>query len=168
MSEIVILDFDGVIVKNQSQKIFLKYLFRKRIIGLAFYFKIYFWFILYRLGFVKNPKKIMQYAFGFLEGREVGEIDNIIDNFFEENLKKCIFLEIIDIINEHKQKNRKIFIVSNSVIFIVKKVAQFLGINNYIGTQLEIIDGKYTGKILGEIVYGKNKINFIKDFGLGY
>ena len=71
---------------------------------------------------------------------------------------------MVDIINEHKQKGRVILIVSNAAIFIVKKVADFLGINNCIGTQLEIIDGKFTGKILGDIVYGKNKINYIKYF----
>ncbi len=42
MNELVILDLDGVIINGQSQQIFLDYIFRKKIVGLFFYLKIYF------------------------------------------------------------------------------------------------------------------------------
>ena len=46
----------------------------------------------------------------------------------------------------------------------MRKATEFLSIKNYIGTELEILDGKYTGKILGDIVYVASKVNFINKF----
>ena len=82
MSEVVILDLDGVIISGQSQQIFLRYLFNKKLVGLFFYFRIHFWFILYKLGLIKSPKRIMEYAFSFLKNKKIEEFDRITDNFF--------------------------------------------------------------------------------------
>lgn len=160
----VILDLDGVIIKGQSQRLLLSYLFKKRLIGLFYYLKIYFWFILYKLRLVKNPKKVMEYAFGFLKNKATEEIDKIANDFFDNVLKKFIYKEIVDIINKHKEEERVLLLVSNAIDIIVKKVSQFLNIENYISTHLEVSNNKYTGKIIGDIVYGKNKVNYIKNF----
>jgi len=164
MKEIVILDLDGAIVNGQSQQIFLKYLFKKKIVGLFFYIKINLWFLFYKMGLVRDPQNIMDYSFSFLKGKTVGEISILIDDFFNDNLKKFIFSEMIGIIKEHKIKNREIIIASNAVDIIVKKIANFLNIDNYIATKLEIKDEKFTGNILGEIVYGKSKPKLVKEF----
>jgi HAD superfamily hydrolase (TIGR01490 family) len=164
MNEIVILDLDGVIVNGQSQQIFLNYLFEKRIVGLFFYLKIYFWFILYKLGFVKRPEKIMNFAFSFLKDEKIEDIEKTVEDFFSDRLQEFIFPEIIDIIKEHKAQGRELLIVSNAADILVKKIADFLEIKNYISTQLEKTNDKFTGKILGDIVYGKNKVNFVKEF----
>src|SRR3989344_1746902 len=150
MNELVILDSDGVILREQSQLIFLKYLFKKKIIGLFFYLKIYFWFILYKLGLIEDPKKIMDFAFSFLKGKKVADVEKIVEIFFSEKLREFIFSEIIDIIKEHKLKGRELVIISNAVDVIVDRVTEFLGIKNYICTQLEKTNGIFTGKILGK------------------
>jgi len=145
----------------------LNYLFRKKIVGLLFYLRINLWFILYKLGFLKKHETIvgiMNYSFSFLRAKKVSEIDFLINDFFDEVLKKFIFSEMVGIINEHKSKNRELLIISNAADIIVKKVAEFLNIENYIGTKLEVVDKEFTGKIVGNIVYGKNKPDLVKNF----
>jgi HAD superfamily hydrolase (TIGR01490 family) len=167
MKELVILDLDGTIIKGQSQLLFLNFLLKKRIIGLFFYIRIYLWFLFYKLGFLKNSEEvvdIMNYSFSFLKGKKREYVEGLVNDFFNKNIKEFIFSEMTDIINKHKSEGRELLIISNSVDVIVGKVAEFLGISNYIGTKLELVDGKFTGKILGGIVYGKNKIIFAKDF----
>jgi len=114
-----------------------------------------------RVGFYK---KIMDYSFSFLKDKKVEEIEEITGVFFKEVLYKFIFPEIIDIINEHKAKDREVIIVSNGADILVKKIADYLNIKNYISTRLEITNGKFTGKILGDIVYGKNKVKVTNEF----
>ncbi len=167
MKELVILDMDGTIINGQSQQIFLKYLFRRKIVGLFFYLRINLWFFIYKIGLLKNPKEvenIMNYSFSFLKGKKAAEIDFLIDDFFDKALKKFIFSEMTGIINEHISKGRELLIVSNAAEIIVKKLAEFLKIGNYMSTKLEMVGGEFTGRILGEIVYGKNKSGLVKNF----
>lgn len=170
MGELVILDLDNVIVKGQSQILLLNYLLEKKIISSFYYFKILAWFILYKIGITKNPRRIMEYAFSFLEGKDVSEIEAVIGKFFETHLKKFIFREMADIINKHKKEERRLVIISNAIDVIVEKIAEFLGVHNHIGTELAIVEGKFTGKIEGDIVYGDNKkthlVKFIEENNL--
>lgn len=46
----------------------------------------------------------------------------------------------------HKKMNHKIIIISGSPDFLVKKMANKLGINDYMATEYTIKDGQYTGK----------------------
>jgi HAD superfamily hydrolase (TIGR01490 family) len=155
--EVVIIDLDGVIIRGQSQRLFIGYLFKNKIIGFWPYFKIIFWFILYKIKFIKNPHKIMEYGISFFKGKNTYEIDKIIEDFFNAKLKNFISTEMVGIIEEHKKNGREIIILSNSLDILVKKISEFLSIKNYIATKLGVVGGKFTGKISGDIVYGESK-----------
>ncbi|MCX6731614.1 MAG: HAD-IB family hydrolase [Candidatus Parcubacteria bacterium] len=164
MKELVIFDVDNTIIKGQSQRLLLEYVFKKRLIKFFYYLKILCWFILYKLGIAKNPKKTMEYAFGFLKDKDENYLKNIIDDFFESELKKHFYKEALDLIDKHKRNGQEIILISNAIEPIIMRIAQYLGIKDYIATKLEIQNGKFTGKLFGEIVYGKNKIDKIREF----
>lgn len=163
MKELVIFDMDGTIVNGQSQMIFLRYLLSKHEIKLSFYIRLSVWFVLYKIGFVNDPKRPMEYAFSFLKGESVEMIAAIAHSFFEEKLKKSIFLEASNIILEHQRIGREVILVSNAAELIVKEIALYLSIDRYISTTLEIKDGYYTGKIT-DILYGERKTEILKRF----
>lgn len=163
MKELVIFDVDGTIVRGQSQRLFLKYLLSVHKINLSFYLKLMMWFVLYKLGLVKDPKKTMEYAFSFLKGRPVEEITDLAHDFFEKVLKIYIYSDALDLIKEHRSLGREVTLVSNAAEPIVKELALYLNVKQYICTTLEIIDGHYTGKI-EDTVYGEHKTDMIEQF----
>ncbi len=164
MDELVILDLDGTIINGQSQVLFLKYLFKKNLVGLFFFIRVYAWFILYKFGLTTDPQAIMNYAFSFLKDKGIKEINKLAEEFFNDVLCQFIFGEMLDIIKKHKKEKRNLLIVSNSASFIVEHVAHYLGVRDFLSTQFEIYNEKFTGKILGNIVYGQNKANLVKEF----
>jgi len=170
MNELIIFDIDRTLISGQSQKLLLSYSFENNLINLFTYLKIYLWFILYKVGIAKKPKKIMQYAYLFLRGKTKTEVELIIKDFFNTSLRKYIFKEAYAIISEHKSKGRRIVLLSNTIDVLAREMANSLGIKDYIGTELEIHEGKFTGNIIGEIVYGEEKVarldNFIKNNNL--
>jgi len=162
MKEIVIFDVDGTIIKGQSQEYFLKYLLQEGKISLLFYFKIYAWFILYRLHLVSNPLKPMEYAFSFLKGRSVVEINSWCKVFFEGWLKNFIYNDVHKIIHEHNKAGRRILLVSNSIRPIIAELAAYLHVSDYIATELGAEGGIYTGDII-KTVYGQ-KAKLVQNF----
>ena len=157
MKEFVIFDVDGTLVRGQSQKLFIDYLLKKRVISYFLYFKIYIWFALYRIGLVNNPKKIMESAYSFLVGRKYNWTEKMVDDFFNKILKKEFFKKSVEILNNHKKKGREVVLVSNLPDILLSSFARYLEVQKYFGTRLEVIDGKFTGRILGDIMYGANK-----------
>ena len=162
--EIVVFDVDNTILNGQSQKLFLSYLRSNKILGWYPYFKITYWFFLYKLRIVNNPDKIMNYGISFSIGKTIEEIDKIVDDFFEKELKKNFYEDAIKLVQKHLDNGRVVILVSSSINFLIKKIAKFLKVQHYLCTKAEIFNGKYTGKLEGGLVYGKKKAELVEDF----
>jgi len=163
-NKIAIFDVDGTLIDSQSQQLFLKYMRRKNLINFIAYFRIMVWFILYKLGLIKNPKEIMDYAFSFLNSFEDERISKLVNDFFTNDLKAHLFPDAVALVKKHQENGDQVFLVSNALEYIVKEIGRYLNIDidNCIGTKLEVKDGLLTGHILGDMVYSSNKITVIR------
>src|SRR3989338_818497 len=162
MKELVIVDIDNTLIKGQSQKVLLRYLYNKKMVGVFYFSRIYLWFVLYKLGLVKNPRIVLEYAIRFLRGKRVLGIQKLIKEFAVHELPPLFFRGMLEIIEGHKRAGRKIVLVSNTIDALVKEIASMIGVDDFIALKLEIKDNVYTGKVSGSLVYGENKYNVIK------
>ena len=67
-----------------------------------------------------------------------------------------VYEEAVDLIEEHKEAGRDVIIISSSGTEVVEPIGERLGVDRAIGTQVEIVDGKYTGEIIF-YAYGEGK-----------
>ncbi len=164
MKELIIFDVDNTIIAGQSQALLIKYLYKKGYVSFLYFVSLLTWVFLYKLGIVKDPLVPMKYGLSFAKGKTIDEVQKIIDDFFDTILINRIYKNILEIISEHKNKNRDIILVSNAPDILIKKVAEYLKINIFISTNLEVVDGVYTGNIFGEIMYGEQKLLAVKKY----
>ena len=161
---LVIVDIDGTLIRGQSQQILLDFLFKGGTINLFNYIVIYSWFVMYKLGLTNNPKKVMEFAFKFLSGMKTEEVDSVLDIFLKKELTMRFLKPMISIVDTHKKEGREIILLSNVIEPLVRKISEYLKVDNYISTKL-ILDGEtYTGEIDGKIIYGKEKLFAVKEF----
>lgn len=164
MTDLVIFDVDNTIAKGYIQKKFLDYLYKNKKITINYYLKISFWFLLYKFGLIHNPKDIMEYAYSFLKDKYVEDFNKIIKDFLKNNFKKLFYEEAKKLIETFKKEGKKIIVISTLPEPILKQIAECFKIDYYIGTKLETNNLRYTGKIIGNIVYGKEKLSSVKKF----
>lgn len=164
-NKVAIFDVDGTLVDAQSQQLFLVYMRRKGLVSLYSYYRILTWFVLYKMGLVKDPKPIMNYAFSFLKGFEESRMTMLVDDFFRTNLQSHIFPEMDKLLRNHLAKGDRVFLVSNSLEYIVRAIGKYFGLEKHfcIGTKLEVNSGLLTGFIEGDMVYSSNKVTAIKN-----
>lgn len=67
------------------------------------------------------------------------------------------------LIKMHQEAGRDTYIVSASPQEIVGRLAGALGMTGGIGTQGEIVDGRYTGRLTGHFVYGEGKARAMEE-----
>lgn len=164
MNEIVIFDLDNTLIEGQSQELLLSYLLKRGLIGYPFYLKLSLWFLLYKVGLTKKPREMMEYAVSFLKDMPVKEFEIILDDFFEERLKNSIYPEAKEILEKHMEEKRRVMVVSNAISYIPRKVSEYLNIEYFIGTEVEIKGDRLTGRLTGDIAYGINKPALIKEY----
>ncbi len=164
MKELVIFDVDNTIVQGQTQQLFLNYLLKKKYISVAYYIRILAWFVLYSFGLVSNPLSVMRYAFSFARDKKISELSEMVDDFFVTVLRSKIYPESLAIIQKHQKQGHEVILVSNAVDILVQKISAYVRATAYLSTKLEVVDGVCTGNIIGDIMYGKEKLNAVEKY----
>jgi len=163
MKTLIIFDVDGTLVRGQSQQVFLKLLRKKNICKLTDYIVISLWFIAYKLSIIKDTNKIREIAYSKLLDFDISKLDKIMSEEFHL-FKNIIYKESYNLIDKHKKLNHKLLLISASVDPIIKKLSNEFKINEYLCTRLDVHNNKFTGKILGDALYGSNKRTKIEEY----
>ena len=74
-----------------------------------------------------------------------------------EELLPRIRPEAQALLDMHEEAGRDVYIISASPVEIVSELARALGIVGGLGTQSEIVDGRYTGRLAAPFCYGEGK-----------
>lgn len=79
-------------------------------------------------------------------------------DFIEKKITALILPKAQALIEEHRQNNAQLLIITATNRFITQPIAEKLGISELIATEPEIKDGRYTGDIIDEPSYAQGKV----------
>ena len=94
-------------------------------------------------------------------GTEAAALTRLAPSVAEELLGK-IRPEAQALLDMHEEAGRDVWIISASPIEIVGELARALEVTGAMGTESEIVDGCYTGKLAAPFCYGEGKAEHIR------
>ena len=97
-----------------------------------------------------------------LAGIQVVDFQNTIKEFSKEVVSKLSDKTTENILNRHFSD--ECIITSGTLSFLVKEISSELGIDHCFGTDAEIIDGSYTGKVFGRPNFSDEKVRRIRNW----
>jgi HAD superfamily hydrolase (TIGR01490 family) len=96
------------------------------------------------------------------KGWDREQVEEIIREALTEMIDPYIYLEALDLMELHRARGRRVYIVSSSPEEVVKPLAEHLGEVTVIASRPEVEDGKYTG-VLEFYAYGESKADAIRE-----
>ena len=125
--------------------------------------------IRYRLTGKENKEEIIRFqnsACEFIKGHNVEEIEKIGQEIYEEYVSPAIWQGTVDIAQDHLTKGEEVWLVTATPLDMANLMAKRLGFTGALGTKAEYKDGKYTGKIIGNLLHGREKAIAIKELSI--
>ena len=104
--------------------------------------------------------KLRQRILGAVAGNRQAELVALNPDILPKLLDK-VRPEARSLLEMHRRAGRNTFIVSASPQEIVGPLAEALGMAGGIGTVSEVVDGVYTGELVGPFCYGPGKVEAI-------
>lgn len=86
------------------------------------------------------------------------ELDILHQQFMRDVIEPMKLDQAETLINHHRQAGDRVLVITSTNRFIVEPICKSLGINEIIATDLQIIDGKYTGKVDGTPTFKEGKV----------
>jgi len=161
MKKAAIFDLDGTIISGKSTEMrFIEHLFKKGELNLI---NIFWYFLKFLRNIGRWNRMISQNKY-YLKGKSFEKLSNIANEFFLPIVDKLAPEEIKRIIQTHKENGDLLIIVSGTLNFILNIFAHSFSFDDKKGTELEVKNGKLTGKISGIHPSNNGKVIILEEF----
>jgi HAD superfamily hydrolase (TIGR01490 family) len=109
-----------------------------------------FWQLLFatRGASAERVRSASEDAMAILAGFSVDEMQRLVGDAMEPVLRPLIYAEPLRLVDHHRERGDKVYVVSATLQEIVEHIAEDLGFDGAIGSTCEIVDGVYTGRSL--------------------
>jgi len=155
---VAFFDLDKTICAVPTEQRLTKHMLKNGLLSIKDVLAVLWGFVKYNLHLISDydsfRKQIVQTT---MKKVPVLDFEMTMQNAFENDLRPKIFPEVMKRINDHKKINHRIVIVSAALDKIVEVFAREIGADYHYATNLEVADEKFSGKVLGNVYYGKRK-----------
>jgi HAD superfamily hydrolase (TIGR01490 family) len=103
---------------------------------------------------MRNAKEA---ALAFVLGREVTEIVRYGEEIYDERMAEQIYSGTLALAQQHLDAGHRVWLVTATPVELASIIARRLGLTGALGTVAEVIDGRYTGHLVGDPLHGLGK-----------
>jgi len=101
-------------------------------------------------------------ALAFVEGMEVAEIIRLGEEIYDELMAGRIWGGTRALAQTHLDAGQRVWLVTATPVELAQIIARRLGLTGALGTVAEVVDGRYTGRLVGEPVHGPAKAEAVR------
>jgi HAD superfamily hydrolase (TIGR01490 family) len=158
-----VFDVDRTLVPvTTTERIFIRYLFRKHVIGFGAAARTAF-FILRNL-VRTSPFETIRRQRAYLAGLPYEKLRNLARECFQSDIRPRLSEAGLAAIRDHKVQGHIIVLLSGSLDFLLEPLKEYVGADHLIAAHMEVVDGRLTGTIIGNYPFGSYKAALIQHF----
>ena len=100
---------------------------------------------------------IRENALAFVAGREVAEICQASEEIYDELMSDRIWPGTLALAKRHIDAGQRVWLVTATPVELAGIIARRLGLTGALSTVAEVKEGRYTGRLVGELMHGEAK-----------
>lgn len=165
---VALFDSDGTLYSNQMGRGMMKYeeLYGNKTAARLYFAALIPGFVLNKAGLMKPvafQELLLQGLTKFIKGLKLKGAEPRFEWLVKEFLLKSQRMDVVARLKEHQSRGHLIVIGSGSFTPALDLIGKHFGVTELIGTQLEVSDDKYTGRMTLPVITGKAKAEKIRE-----
>jgi HAD superfamily hydrolase (TIGR01490 family) len=105
---------------------------------------------------------IRENALAFVADRDVSEIVQAAEEVYDELMADRIWSGTRVLAQQHLDAGQRVWLVTATPVELASIIAKRLGLTGALGTVAEVKNGKYTGRLVGELMHGEAKAEAVR------
>ena len=157
-------DLDRTLISRSSALALAGSFRRHGLISRTTVAKSAFWQMLFMLRGVsaERVRAASEDGMKVLAGFSVADMQRLVGDAMEDVLRPLVYQEPLRLVQSHRARGERVYIVSATLQEIVDHIADDLGFDGAIGSTCEIVDGVYTGRSL-RAAHGEGKAAALRE-----
>jgi HAD superfamily hydrolase (TIGR01490 family) len=167
---LAIFDFDGTLSRghlwvgiakhHQQNKV------KRRTLFLYLFSHLPFW-LAARVKLYSDEKNRARWGEGLpvlFKGYTKEEVHHIFEWVTDQYFIPVLRQDVMEILQEQKNKGSKVMILSGMITDFLEVISTRIGADYVVGTRPELVNNKYTGRIIKPLCFGENKAKYLSSF----
>jgi len=100
-------------------------------------------------------------ALAFVEGKSQAELIQLGHDVTVEVIGPRIYPGMRRVIDVHHANGDRTYLVTAAPRELAERIAAYLGMDGALGTEAELVDGVYTGRLIGPVLHGPAKLDAV-------
>ena len=105
-----------------------------------------------------------EFALSTIKGKKPEDIEDLLNEFLSSVIEPMINIYALRLLHNHHHNNDVMLLASATNSVIVNPIAKRLGFENIVATEVEIIDGVYSGKVRDIPALGEGKLKKVREW----
>lgn len=160
---VVFFDMDHTLVDSDSDVSWKAFLASRGLGGLRDRIGARWHYFRYRMGRL-NQTKFTRFQYRQFIGRTPEEMEGLLEGHCRERVLPRVYAESRALVKRYQEEEREVVLLTATSEAIAAPTARELGIPHVLATPLELINGKYTGRLAGTYCGGAGKLEYIDRF----
>ncbi len=161
---LAIFDLDHTLINGDSDHLWGEYMVENGIVDeQAFRQRNDVFYQDYQRGTLDNDQ-YLAFALEPLTHYSIDELHAWRADYVEKWIRPMIAPGTARLLDEHRERNHHLMIISATNLFVSEPIGQMLGVTTVLATEPEIIANRYTGRFLGTPTYQQGKVAVLKEW----
>ena len=162
--KLVIFDLDNTILNGDSDYSWINFLINENYVDKHEYKKRnqYFYDQYYEGNL--DYDEWAEFALSTMKGKTPFDLEEPLSKFLSTVIEPMINIYALRLLHNHHHDNDIMLLASATNSVLVEPIARRLGFENIVATEVEIIDGVYTGKVYGRPALGQGKLTKVEEW----
>jgi HAD superfamily hydrolase (TIGR01490 family) len=156
VSRIVFVDVDYTLVRVSTAQLFIRY---ERGVGLAPWSRVIrvgYWNLKYSLGWL-DAQQLALHALSWYRGRTEQDLRRHTAVWFTDWVVPQLSSVGLERIAQHRSAGDHVVLATAANRYVCERIAEYAGVDQFLCTEVEIVDGRLTGQLDGAVCFGQEK-----------
>ena len=154
-------DVDKTILAENSMTLYLKALYERGEVDWQMLLSNLGSYVRYKLNLLDLEHWTRRTAQHFT-GRSELSLVREGNRWFREYVLPTIFPAASELVRKHREAGHVVALVSGATRYVIRPLAEHLGVKHMMHTHLEVEDGHLTGRVIEPICFGEGKIYWLQ------
>lgn len=162
-------DVDNTMVQGASIIHFARGLASRKYIAVSDMAQFGWQQIKFRVTGKENSEDVAQgkeKALSFIAGREAEEFSRLGEEIYDEVIADKVWAGTMALAQAHLDAGQQVWLVTATPLILAQVIAKRLGLTGALGTVVETEDGKFTGRLVGDILHGLGKAHAVRSLAV--
>jgi len=154
---VAFFDMDRTLLTVNSGTLWVRFLRRRGEISRWQYLRALGWALEYKLS-ILDMHALSERLAADLTGQPEEDMVAKCVYWYRTEIQRTIAAPARAAVDEHRGRGERVLLLTSATPYIAEPLAQTLGLDGVICTRLEVVEGRFTGRVERPICYGAGKV----------